>query len=125
MIAILHADKEWGIGKRNDLMFSLPQDMKFFRETTKNKIVVCGYNTLLSFPGSKPLKNRSTICLCPNEIDREDCYCIHDFNELVKLLQELSKTQDVFVIGGAMLYKSLLPYYDEVLVTKVKAPSMK
>ena len=123
--AIVCVDEKFAIGKNNDLLFQLSADMKFFRETTKNKIVVCGYNTLLSFPGSKPLKNRSTICLCPNEIDREDCYCIHDFNELVKLLQELSKTQDVFVIGGAMLYKSLLPYYDEVLVTKVKAPSMK
>ena len=119
--AIVCVDEKFAIGKNNDLLFQLPADMKFFRETTKNKIVVCGYNTLLSFPGSKPLKNRSTICLCPNEIDRDDCYCIHDFNELVKLLKELSKTQDVFVIGGAMLYKSLLSYYDEVLVTKVKA----
>ena len=119
--AIVCVDNKFAIGKNNDLLFNLPADMKFFREATKNKIVVCGYNTLLSFPGSKPLKNRSTIVLCPKEINRDDCYCIHDFNELTALLKELSKTQDVFVIGGAMLYKSMLPYYDEVLVTKVKA----
>ena len=40
MKAIFHADREWGIGKKNDLMFSLPLDMKFFRETTKDKIIV-------------------------------------------------------------------------------------
>ena len=95
--------------------------MKFFREKTKEKIVVCGYNTLLSFPGSKPLKGRSTIVLCPKEIEREDCYCIHDFEEMVRLIKELSKTQEVFIIGGAMLYKSMLPYYDRVYVTKVDA----
>lgn len=119
--AIVCVDKNWAIGKNNDLLFHLPQDMKFFRETTKNSIVVCGYNTLLSFPGSKPLKGRSTICLCPEDIERDDCYCIHDFDALVRLLKELSKTQDVYIIGGAMLYHSMLNYLDEVLVTKVKA----
>ena len=38
--AILHADKNWGIGKNNSLMFSIPKDMKFFRETTLGKTVV-------------------------------------------------------------------------------------
>ena len=48
--AILHCDKEWGIGRKNDLMFKLPKDMKFFRDTTKGHVVVMGSNTLLSFP---------------------------------------------------------------------------
>ena len=52
MKAILHCDKKWGIGKKNDLMFRLPKDMKFFRSTTLNKIVVMGSNTLLYFPDS-------------------------------------------------------------------------
>ena len=117
--AIVCVDKNWGIGKNNDLLFNLKEDMKFFREKTKDKIVFCGYNTLLSFPGSKPLKNRSTIVLCPKEIERDDCFCVHDFDEAVRLLKELSKTQEVFVIGGAMVYHSMLPYYDRVYVTKV------
>ena len=50
MKAILHCDRNWGIGKKNDLMFRLPKDMKFFRSTTLNKTVVMGSNTLLSFP---------------------------------------------------------------------------
>jgi dihydrofolate reductase len=95
--------------------------MQFFRQTTADSIVVCGYNTLLSFPGGKPLKGRSTICLCPEEVEREDCFCIHDFDDMLKLVKELAKNHPVFIIGGAMLYQSMLPYYDKVYVNKVEA----
>jgi dihydrofolate reductase len=95
--------------------------MQFFRHTTADSIVVCGYNTLLSFPGGKPLKGRSTICLCPEEVERDDCFCIHDFDEMVRLVKELAKNHPVFIIGGAMLYQSMLPYYDKVYVNKVDA----
>ena len=63
MRAIFHADIKWGIGRKNGLMFSLPKDMKFFRETTTGKVVVMGLNTLRSFPGGKPLKDRTNIVL--------------------------------------------------------------
>ena len=56
MKAIVAVDKKWGIGKNNDLLFSLPEDMKFFREKTNGKTVCMGYNTLLSFPNSNRLK---------------------------------------------------------------------
>lgn len=121
IIGIVCTDKNWGIGKKNDLLFHLKKDMQFFRQTTADSIVVCGYNTLLSFPGGKPLKGRSTICLCPEEVERDDCFCIHDFDETVRLVKELAKTQNVWVIGGAMLYQSMLPYYDKVYVNKVYA----
>ncbi len=121
IIGIVCVDKNWGIGKKNDLLFHLKKDMQFFKDQTTESIVVCGYNTLLSFPGSKPLKGRSTICLCPEEIERDDCYCIHNFEEMVKLVTELAKTQNVYIIGGAMLYKSMLPYYDKIFVTHVDA----
>ncbi|MBR5192459.1 MAG: dihydrofolate reductase [Clostridia bacterium] len=120
MKAIVAVDKFWGIGKRNDLLFSLPEDMKYFREKTAGKVVCMGYNTLLSFPGSKPLKNRVNIVLAPEEVEREDCIVVHTLEELSK---ELSKynTNEVFVIGGAMFYRTMLPYCSEVLVTKVDA----
>ena len=121
IVGIVCVDEKWGIGKNNDLLFHLKKDMEFFRATTKEKVVFCGYNTLLSFPGSKPLKGRSTICLCPEEVNRDDCFCVHNFEDAVKLLKELAKTQDVFVIGGAMLYQSMLPYYDKVYVNHVYA----
>lgn len=127
IIGVVAVDKNWGIGRTNkdngkgELLFKLKKDMEFFKNTTIDSIVFLGWNTLLSFPGSKPLKGRSTICLCPEGVERDDCFCVHDFEQAVKLVKELAKTQAVFVIGGGMLYKSMLPYYDEVLVTKVDA----
>ena len=121
IIGIVAVDEKWGIGKNNDLLFHLKKDMEFFRATTKEKVVFLGYNTLLSFPGSKPLKGRSSIVLCPEDVERDDCYCIHNFEEAVKLVKELAKTQDVFVIGGARLYQSMLSYYDKVYVNHVYA----
>lgn len=119
MRAIFHCDKKWGIGRGNDLMFSLPADMKFFRETTKGKVVVMGRNTLLSFPNGKPLKNRVNIVLSPEDID-EEVITVHNLDEL---FEELKKYPDgeVFVIGGASVYKALIPYCSQVLVTKVDA----
>lgn len=120
MRAILHADKEWGIGKKNGLMFSIPADMKFFRETTTDNVVVMGSNTLKSFPGGKPLKNRTNIVLYPDGEDRDDCKIVRSLEELFAEIKKYDP-EKVFVIGGAMMYKTLLPYCTEVLVTKVDA----
>ena len=119
MKAIVAVDKNWGIGKNNDLLFSIPEDMKFFRQTTKDKIVVMGSNTLRSFPNGYPLKNRVNIVLS-SKLVRDDCIIV---DSVEKLLQEIKKypLDDVYLIGGAMLYKTLLPYCTEALVTKVDA----
>ena len=121
IIGVVCTDKYYGIGKNNNLLFHLKKDMQLFKQLTFNNIVFCGYNTLLSFPGSKPLKGRSTICLCPAGVERDDCFCIHDFTEAIKLIKEISKTTNVYVIGGGMLYQSMLNYYDKVYVNKVDA----
>jgi len=119
MIAILHADREWGIGKKNDLMFSLPKDMKFFRETTTGKVVCMGYNTLLSFPNSKPLKNRTNIVLCEDGISVDGCICVHSIDELLTEAKKYPK-DDFFIIGGASVYKQLLPYCKNAYNTKIE-----
>ena len=120
MKAIVAVDKNWGIGKKNDLLFSLPEDMKFFREHTLNKVVIMGSNTLKSFPGGKPLKNRTNIVLFPGGEKRDDCIIVESLEELSAKIKEFNG-DDVFVIGGAMFYKTMLPYCTEVLVTKVDA----
>ena len=71
MKTIVAVDSKWGIGKKNDLLFSIPEDMAFFRKTTMGKVCCMGYNTLLSFPGSKPLKNRTNIVLAPADVQRD------------------------------------------------------
>ena len=117
--AIVHADKEWGIGKGNDMMFSLPADMKFFRATTMGHTVVMGGNTLRSFPNQKPLKNRVNIVLSRGQV-RDDCIIVRSYDEL-KNEMKARQNEDIYVIGGGEIYKALLPYCHEVLVTKVDA----
>ena len=56
MNLIVAVDEKWAIGKDNRLLVSIPQDMKFFRETTTGKVVVMGRKTLESFPNGLPLK---------------------------------------------------------------------
>ena len=120
IISILNCDKKWGIGKRNGLLFSLPLDMKFFRETTKGHVVCMGENTLLSFPGSKPLKNRTNIVLSQDASHNyDDVINVHTFEDFLKQIKKYSENDDVFIIGGASIYRQTLPYVDEVLLTKV------
>ena len=119
MKAIVAVDKKWGIGKDNGLLFSIPSDMKFFRETTAGKVVVMGANTLKSFPNGNPLKNRTNIVLS-SKIKRDDCIVIDDIEKLIAEIKKYPK-DDVYLIGGAMLYKTLLPYCEQALVTKVDA----
>ena len=120
MKTIVAVDKKWGIGKKNDLLFSIPEDMAFFRRTTLGKVCCMGYNTLLSFPGSKPLKNRTNIVLAPAEVERNDCIVVHTLEELFAELKKYA-SDEIYVIGGAMFYKTMLPYCDEFLITKVDA----
>ncbi len=120
MKTIVAVDKKWGIGKKNDLLFSLPEDMKFFRATTLNKVVVMGSNTLKSFPNGNPLKNRTNIVLYPGGEKRDDCIIVDSLDELRVELKKYN-TDDVFIIGGAMFYKTMLPYCSEALITKVDA----
>lgn len=117
--AIVAVDEKWGIGKKNGLLFDLPLDMKFFRETTSGKTVCMGYNTLLSFPNGKPLKNRKNFVICPEGVTGDGFIAVHDMPEMLETIGK--EDGDVYVIGGAYFYKSMLPYCDEVLVTKVKA----
>ena len=63
MNIIVAVDKNWAIGYQNKLLNSIPEDMKFFRETTTGKVVVMGRKTLESFPNGRPLKNRVNIVI--------------------------------------------------------------
>ena len=122
IITILCVDSKWGIGKQNGLLFNLPKDMRFFRETTLNHVVAMGENTLLSFPNSKPLKNREHIVLSQDESHNyEGVENVHDFHEFLRVIKERSLSEDVFIIGGASVYRQTLPFVDKVLLTKVDA----
>ena len=122
IISILNCDIKYGIGKRNGLLFSLPKDMKFFRETTKGHVVCMGENTLLSFPESKPLKNRINVVLSQDPTHNyEGVINVHTFEDFLREMKKQAERDTVFVIGGASIYRQTLPYVDVVYLTKVNA----
>ena len=63
MKAIVNVNRDWAIGRGNDLLCRIPEDMRFFRSATAGKTVVMGRKTLESFPGKKPLKGRVNVVL--------------------------------------------------------------
>ena len=89
MNLIVNADKNWGIGKDNKLLVSIPADMKMFREETSGKVVVMGRKTLESFPNGQPLKNRVNIVLTSDKNYKvKDAIVVHDLDELHKELEQ-------------------------------------
>jgi len=118
MKLIAAVSENWGIGKDNDLLFSIPKDMKFFRETTMGKTVILGRKNLESFPGAKPLPKRPNIILTRDKNFAVDgATVVNSIDEL--LAMEFDK-DDAFVIGGEEIYRKLLPYCDKCFITKVK-----
>ena len=119
MKSIVAVDEKWGIGKNNDLLFDIKADMRHFVEHTRGKIVVMGSNTLRSLPGGMPLKNRINIVLNPEGSDA-DAILVRSLDELLARTAGY-EPDNVYVIGGAMMYRTLLPYCSEAIVTKVRA----
>lgn len=124
MIAIACVDEKNGIGKDGKLLFSIPEDMQFFKDNTKDSVVVMGRKTLFSFKNKEPLKNRINIVLTHN-VDLKDSYkCfdniffVHSESELDELLTNY-KNKKVFLIGGAKLYNDLIDKCDTCLITKL------
>lgn len=119
MIAILSADKNWGIGLKGDLLVRIPNDMKNFRQTTTGNVIVMGRKTLESFPNGEVLPNRVNIVMTKNPAyQAKGAVIVHSEEEL---MEELKKYPDkkVYVIGGESIYRQLLPYCDEAYVTRI------
>lgn len=120
MKMIVAVSDNWGIGYENKLLFSIPTDMKFFRETTKDSVVIMGRKTLESFPGKKPLKNRVNIVLTNNtDYSVEDALICNSVKDAIDCALKYNK--EIFVIGGESIYREFLPYCKSAFVTKVHA----
>ena len=118
MKLIVAVDKEWGIGYKGDLLARVRADLFNFRDLTSGKVVILGSNTLATFPGGRPLKNRTNIVLHPSqEYHPENTTVVHSIDELLEVVAKYD-TNDVFVIGGASVYKKMLQYCDTAYVTK-------
>lgn len=119
MNAIVAVDKNWAIGNKGDLLVRIKADHRRFKALTVGKVVVLGRKTMDTFPGRKPLKDRTNIILSHDpEYKVEGALVVHSVEEL---LEELKKypSEDVFIIGGSSIYEQLLPYCDTVYVTRI------
>lgn len=120
MNLIVAVDENWAIGNKNELLVRIPNDHKYFREVTTGKVVVLGRKTLETFPQGLPLKNRTNIILSHNpEYKVKDAIVVHSIEELQEELKNYP-TEDVYIIGGASVYREMLPYCDVAHVTKIE-----
>ena len=119
MNLIVAVDKNWGIGLKNKLLVSIPEDMKFFRTETTGKVVVMGRKTLETFPNKMPLKNRTNIVLTANpDYEVKGALVFHTMEEVLEELKNYP-SEDIYIIGGASIYRLFLPYCKAAHVTKI------
>lgn len=120
MNLIVAVDKNWGIGKDNNLLVRLKGDMKFFREKTMGKVVVMGRSTLESFPNGEPLPKRINIVLTHREdFEKEGVTVVHNMDELNAVIN-FFQSDDVMIIGGASVYNELMEFCDKLYITKIE-----
>ena len=119
MNVIVAADQNWGIGKDNKLLVSIPADMKMFREETSGKVIVMGRKTLESFPNGLPLKNRTNIVITKNkDYDAKGAIVVHSIEEALEEIKSYPEEQ-IYIIGGEQIYRQFLPYCDRAYITKI------
>ncbi len=113
MIAAVGKGNE--LGKNNGLIWNIPNDLKFFKEKTIGKTVVMGANTFHSI--GKPLPQRKNIVITHQNIDKVSIYkSIREF-----LIDYKNKTEEVFIIGGASIYKEFIDYVSTIYLTEIDA----
>ncbi len=106
--------KNLELGRKNDLVFHIPEDMKYFRETTTGKPVIMGGNTFRSLPGA--LKGRRNVVLSRSDDFPAEVEVSHSLEDI---LAEFKDEDEVFVIGGASIYQMFLPYAKKLYLTEV------
>lgn len=116
MKAIVAVYDDWGIGRDGTQPVSLSADRKFFRETTKGACVIVGRRTLADFPGGQPLPNRVNLMLTRGLCNTPGVEVCRSVEEAV---QRAAQYETAFVIGGGSVYRQMLPFCDEVFVTKL------
>ena len=114
MIAAIGKNNE--LGKDNKLLWHLPQDMKFFREQTKGHTIIMGRKTFESLPGLLPHRHHIVISRSHPDLPKE----VEIFDSPDAFVEAYQDTEEeIFVIGGAMIYKEFLPCAYRLLLTEI------
>ena len=120
MIVAVSDDR--GIGKNNDLLWQIPEDLKRFKKLTMGKTLIMGKKTWESLP-RKPLPGRKNIVL--TDIPEECIDCSVTAYSIEDALNKCSKDEEIFIIGGGSVYGQFMPLADKLYITHVhkKAPA--
>lgn len=116
MEAIVAVFSDWGIGSEGTQQVVLKADRKHFRELTAGAAVLVGRRTLGDFPGGKPLKGRVNLVLTRQNLEIPDAVIVH--NEL-EAAEAAAHYDRCLVIGGASVYRQMMPWVDTVHITKI------
>jgi len=123
MISIIVAvSEDWGIGKDNELLWTISEDLKRFKRLTYGNTVIMGKKTWESLP-RKPLPGRKNVVLTDSPGECIDfsvtAYSIED------ALKKCENEEEIFVIGGGSVYRQFMPLADKLYITHVhrKAPA--
>ncbi|MBT1705008.1 dihydrofolate reductase [Chryseosolibacter indicus] len=110
------------IGKNNDLPWKLPDDMKFFMETTKGHYVIMGRKNYDSLKGKfKPLPNRTNIVITRQKnFVAPGCIVLNNLEEGIQIAKNNGEPE-CFIIGGADIYKLAMPFTNRLYLTEIKA----
>ena len=115
---IVAVDEARAIGKNNQLLWFIPADLKRFKEITTGHVVIMGENTYRSI--GKPLPNRTNIVVTLNqEFHPEGCLVAYSLEQALAIGRE-HETEEIFIIGGASIYKQFLPMTERLYLTLVK-----
>ena len=106
------------IGKKNDLIVHLSNDLKHFKEVTTGKCVVMGHNTWLSLPGQKALPKRRNVIISDRLDKAPEGF---EFAPSSPAALELVKDEpEIFIMGGGMIYEQFLPKADKLYLTRIE-----
>lgn len=106
------------IGKGGQLIWHNSNDLKHFKEVTSGHCVVMGHNTYVSLPGQKALPNRRNIVISDRlEKAPEGFELVTSINDALKVV---SNEEEVFIMGGGMIYEQFLPMADKLYLTRIE-----
>lgn len=114
---IVAVDETRAIGKNNGLLWNIKEDLKHFKELTTGHVIIMGENTYHSI--GRPLPNRTTVVVTLNQkLELPGCFVVHSLDEALSVAKE-KENEEIFVVGGASIYKQFLPMIDRLYLTLV------
>ena len=109
--------KNRAIGKDGDLIWHLSNDLKHFKEVTSGHTVIMGYKTYMSLPGQKPLPKRRNIIISSHLDSAPEGFELAQ--SILDAMKMVFNEEEVFIIGGGMIYEQFLPMADKLYLTKI------